>query len=91
MIGAYTHPEKGLILHTITTVHQTEDGEEVSTTDDNHMGHTLRSAYAPASDPNTIAMSPFWREQAYDHGSMEWVNNIDRPFGEYGFLFQKQQ
>ena len=63
----------------------------MSTTDDNHMGHTLKSAYAPASAPNTIAMSLFWEEQAYDRVAMEWVKDIDRPFGWYGRLFQKQQ
>ena len=91
LIGTYTHDlEKRVVLHTITSAQRTEDGEEASTTDI-HTGHTLRSAYAPASDANTIALSPFSEEQAYDRVAMDWINDIDRPFGDYGRLFQKQQ
>ena len=87
LIGTYTNDlDKRVVLHTITSVQRAEDGEE-----DIHTGHILRSAYAPASTPNTIAMSPFWEEQAYDRVAMEWVKDIDRPFGDYGRLFQKQQ
>ncbi len=89
LTGTFIHDLENLtVLHTITSVQRVRNGESVSAATDVHSGETLRSAYVPTDDANTIRMSPFWREQRYDESAMQWVDRV--RFGDYHALFRRQ-
>ena len=54
-------------------------------------GQTLRLGYAPTNEIGKIQISPYWREQMFDSGQLDWVDptRLDRMYGNYWYQFMR--
>lgn len=52
-------------------------------------GSTLRLAYAPTDTPDLVMVSFFWNEMDRDLETNAWVDDVLRPYGWYGWEFNR--
>ena len=93
--GSFTvDPENLYIMTTFESVTSTMNGVVTSSEippelETRYFVHTLRWAFAPTGDANRIVVSTYWEEQDYNVAMDEWVDRIDRPYGNYWLTVSK--